>query len=103
MFGLKETLFFSLLLVCIAEGAKRNAQCDQVCQRKMTIECCECIGCHQGMRFGKRSQPFNSPEFEEAALTAHNEDMSGIEEAIAEIEMELANRSPRRFGQKYNH
>ncbi|EGT45919.1 hypothetical protein CAEBREN_06296 [Caenorhabditis brenneri] len=68
MSGIKSFIFFVLLLVCIVHGAKRNAQCDLVCQRKMTIECCECIGCHQGMRFGKRSQPFTNPEYEEAAI-----------------------------------
>ncbi|KAF1748398.1 hypothetical protein GCK72_024865 [Caenorhabditis remanei] len=102
MSGLKEITFFALILLCVVEGAKRNAQCDLVCQRKMTIECCECIGCHQGMRFGKRSQPFSTPEFEEAAIAAS--ELTGIEQAIAEIELELAARAPsRRLFEKYNH
>ncbi|CCD63853.2 neuronal small secreted protein [Caenorhabditis elegans] len=102
MFGLKETIFFSLAVLCFVEAAKRNAQCDLVCQRKMTIECCECIGCHQGMRFGKRSQPFSTPELEEAVIAAN--ELTGIEQAIVELELELAARvPPRRLLEKYIH
>uniref|UniRef100_A0A8R1E4L5 Uncharacterized protein n=1 Tax=Caenorhabditis japonica TaxID=281687 RepID=A0A8R1E4L5_CAEJA len=73
----------------------------------MTIECCECIGCHQGMRFGKRSQAFSTPELEEIAIARNNEQQD-LEEAIAAIELELlANRIALRggglFANKFNH
>ncbi|KAF8355292.1 hypothetical protein PRIPAC_96915 [Pristionchus pacificus] len=48
-----------------------RAQCARVCGVKMTLECCQCIGCHQGMRFGKRSSsPIFTPldEIEEMSL-----------------------------------
>uniref|UniRef100_A0A1I7USJ3 Uncharacterized protein n=1 Tax=Caenorhabditis tropicalis TaxID=1561998 RepID=A0A1I7USJ3_9PELO len=100
MSGIKVITF--LMLLCLAEAAKRNAQCDLVCQRKMTIECCECIGCHQGMRFGKRSQSFVNPEFEEAAIAAA--ELTGIEKALEELELEIAAKPPRRLVvEKFNH
>ncbi|GMT07308.1 hypothetical protein PENTCL1PPCAC_29482, partial [Pristionchus entomophagus] len=48
-----------------------RAQCARVCGVKMTLECCQCIGCHQGMRFGKRSSgPLFAPidEMEDLSL-----------------------------------
>ncbi|CAP34700.1 Protein CBG16842 [Caenorhabditis briggsae] len=103
MFGITKFAVLILLFVCMVEGAKRNAQCDLVCQRKMTIECCECIGCHQGMRFGKRSQPFSTPEFEEAAIAAA--ELTAVEQALLELELEIAAaRAPsRRLVEKFNH
>ncbi|PIC19337.1 hypothetical protein B9Z55_024922 [Caenorhabditis nigoni] len=103
MFGITKFAVLVLLFVCLVEGAKRNAQCDLVCQRKMTIECCECIGCHQGMRFGKRSSPFSTPELENAAIAAA--ELTAVEQAL--LEMELANaaaRAPsRRITDKFYH
>ncbi|CAJ0933899.1 unnamed protein product, partial [Mesorhabditis belari] len=40
--------------------SRTPTDCDAKCPGgRMTLACCECIGCHQGMRFGKRSAPLS--------------------------------------------
>ncbi|CAI5454357.1 unnamed protein product [Caenorhabditis angaria] len=91
MIGSKMMVMLSILVVMTVNAAKRNAQCNNVCQGKMTVECCECIGCNQGMRFGKRSMSYNIPfDFD---------DEIGVEEVLEELENELASR-PHRLNAK---
>ncbi|PAV64747.1 hypothetical protein WR25_26237 [Diploscapter pachys] len=57
MVRVADILLSYMILSTAAKHNSAEAQCQDVCQGKMTLECCECIGCHQGMRFGKRSIP----------------------------------------------
>ncbi|CAB3399816.1 unnamed protein product [Caenorhabditis bovis] len=93
MFGVKEIIFIIGIAVVAVSASKRNAQCDYVCQGKMTIECCECIGCHQGMRFGKRANMVSPPEEVEDARAV--EEMARFEKLIGAMENEIAARSQR--------
>ncbi|KAK0396367.1 hypothetical protein QR680_001693 [Steinernema hermaphroditum] len=55
-------LLMLLLGYCAGTFARfdRISECERICAVGMSAECCECIGCHQAMRFGKRA--FHSEE-----------------------------------------
>ncbi|CAD6191068.1 unnamed protein product [Caenorhabditis auriculariae] len=92
MIGVKEICILAIFVAGAAARSKNN-QCDSVCAGKMTIECCECIGCHQGMRFGKRSffpmtvepKPYSSMQFDYNSRA----DSASMEEAIRDISAQL--------------
>ncbi|TMS36034.1 hypothetical protein L596_003301 [Steinernema carpocapsae] len=50
-------LFILELCVGALAGFDKISECERRCANGMSEECCECIGCHQAMRFGKRAYP----------------------------------------------
>ncbi|VDK44461.1 unnamed protein product [Anisakis simplex] len=65
-----RTEYFIEVLLCylifVDARVDRVKQCHLICAEGMSRACCECIGCHQGMRFGKRSQSdtFPAPNYQ---------------------------------------
>ncbi|CAJ0583066.1 unnamed protein product, partial [Mesorhabditis spiculigera] len=50
-------VLFLFFVACLAISKRSTDECSAKCVGgRMTMTCCECIGCHQGMRFGKRAE-----------------------------------------------